>query len=163
VSALMHEYLQMMGIVAAILINAVIGFLMDYRAQVSLQKLAQLAAPTARVRRSGKDHKVKVQELVRGDIVLLEAGDSIPADMHLGEGASGRVSEARLPGESVPGVKAAVKAKSEDDRSLYQGTIVQAGRAVACVTNTGQYTRLGKMDTTMRSVEKLQTPLELEL
>lgn len=162
ISAFLHEFLQMIGIITAIFVNAIIGFLMDYRAQVSLQKLAQIASPTARVRRGGRDHEIDVKHLVRGDIVLLEPGDAVPADLVLLEDASLTVNESSLTGESMPICKSSIS-EVDDGTFLYHGSTVQGGRGIGCVHATGKHTRLGQLDSAIRGVQRIPTPLEVEL
>src|SRR5262249_30588100 len=83
ISAVLKEYLQTAGIIVAVFINAGIGFITEYQARISLEKLAALTEPTVRVRRQGEDHSISTPELVPGDIVILENGDRVPADLRV--------------------------------------------------------------------------------
>lgn len=161
-SLVMKEYLQTAGIAAALIINAVIGFLTEYRAQLSLQTLAKLAGAVIRVRRDGRELDLPVRELVPGDIVLLEAGNRVPADVRVLESATLSLDESPLTGESLPVWKSA-NADSQEGKIVYQGTSVQSGRAVGVVVATGNNTRMGKLGRTLQEVPAGQTPLTRSL
>ncbi len=158
ISLLMHEYLQAAGIVAALVINATIGFLTEYRAKVSLAALAKMAGAVIRVRRAGRESELAVTELVRGDIILLESGTRVPADLRLIESAAFSIDESALTGESVAVFKDA-DAFNTDDRLASQGTCVVSGRAVGVVIATGDRTKMGKLGAILHDVQLAETPL----
>src|SRR5579883_2103444 len=129
ISAFMKEYLQTFGILAALVTNAAIGFFTEYRAKISLNALSQMAGATIRVRRGGSEIDLPVRELVRGDIVLLEAGVRVPADLRLLDSASFSVDESPLTGESIPVWKTSNPSDSDPHESsiAFQGTGVLSG------------------------------------
>ncbi|HEY9758189.1 MAG TPA: cation-translocating P-type ATPase [Oculatellaceae cyanobacterium] len=161
ISAFMQEYLQTAGIVIALLINAVIGFFTEYRAKVSLQALSRMTGATTRVRRDGREVDLPVRELVRGDIVLLDAGVRVPADLRLIESASFSVDEAPLTGESLPVWKTASPSQVDrlNDALAFQGTCVLSGRALCLVIATGCNTRIGKLGVLLKETVSGETPL----
>jgi P-type Ca2+ transporter type 2C len=165
ISAAMQDYLQTAGIAAAIVINAAVGFLTEYQAKVSLKNLSKLSGATARVKRNGGEVNLDVSEIVRGDIVILDAGASVPADLELIESASLNVDESVLTGESVSVPKQRISAGDEQDSAarLFQGTTVTSGRALALVTHTGRNTRLGKLGVLLNQLASGKTPLERQL
>ncbi len=164
ISYFLQEYLQTVGIVAAIFINAAIGFLTEYEARVSLEHLARLTGSTARTRRGGKELDLPVTDLVRGDIVLLESGDRIPADLRIVHQSSLSVDESILTGESNTVAKANPHlTKQAEEGLLFQGTNIANGKAVGLVIKTGRHTRLGNLSTTLSSIDAADTPLEQSL
>lgn len=162
ISLLMREYLQTSGIVVALIINAAIGFLTEYRARLSLQGLAKLAGAVIRVRRDGGEIELPVSDLVRGDIVLLEPGNRVPADMRILDSASLSVDESPLTGESVPIWKAS-GADEIENRFVFQGTSIQSGRGLTVVTATGAHTRMGKLGRMLQEIVTGDTPLTKSL
>ncbi|MHB1340693.1 MAG: calcium-translocating P-type ATPase, PMCA-type [Coriobacteriia bacterium] len=169
ISALEHQILEAIAITAILLLNGVLGFVQEYRAEQALEALKQLSAPTATVIRDGAEQEIAAQALVPGDIVLLEAGDKIPADGRLLEDAALRVEEASLTGESRPATKHA-KAECDLECSLgdrttmvFAGTAVAVGRGRYVVTNTGQTTQMGHIAELLAAQEDEKTPLQHEL
>ncbi len=162
ISFAMKEYLQTAGILVALVINAVIGFLTEYRAKVSLNSLAKLAGATARVRRGGGDIELPVTELVYGDIVILEAGNRAPADLSILESAAFSLDQSQLTGESVPVWKSA-EAEDLEERLVYQGSSVLGGRAICVVVATGAKTKMGKLGLILQEVISGETPLTKSL
>ncbi len=153
-------------IFAVILLNVVMGTVQESRAEAALEALKKLSAPGANVLRGGTAHTVKSSEVVTGDIVLLAAGDFVPADMRLISSASLRVDESMLTGESVPAEKSA-EAALEDETPLaerinmaYSGTSVVYGRAVGVVTATGMDTEIGKIADALQGAAESETPLQ---
>ncbi|MFZ5816708.1 MAG: cation-translocating P-type ATPase [Bacillota bacterium] len=169
ISAGMGETADAITIVVIVIINAVLGFVQEYRAERSLEALKELAAPTARVRRGGQELTVAARELVPGDILLVEAGDRIPADARLLEVMSLEVEESALTGESLPVRKSAAWSGPSDaplgDRQnmLYMGTTATRGRGVAVVVATGMETEMGRIAGMMQEVEQEETPLQRRL
>jgi P-type Ca2+ transporter type 2C len=162
ISATLQRFEQTVAIIAAVFINAAIGFGMEYNANISLQKLVVLSRLKCRVRRDGQEHQIPATEIVPGDIVLLNAGDMVPADCQILEAAAVTVDESILTGESVPVTKSA-GTQDEDQANLLQGTVVAAGRASCLVQFTGRKTRLGSLSKTLENLESVPTPLERKL
>ncbi|MBK7836733.1 MAG: cation-transporting P-type ATPase [Candidatus Obscuribacter sp.] len=163
ISGFSHEYMQMVGILAAVVINAVIGFITEYRALVSLRALEALSGPLARIRRGGVEMELAASELVPGDLVLLDAGSRVPADMRLFQAASLAIDESILTGESVPAYKDIVPHESGMESIAHQGTVVVSGRGRGVVVATGDSTRLGKLGQKLCSISLSTTPLERNL
>lgn len=159
-------------ILAVVVINTVLGVVQESKAEKAIDALKEMAAATSRVMRGGKIQTIKSEELVAGDIVLLEAGDAIPADGRILECASLKIEEAALTGESVPSEKTAQRltAASNGDVPLgdrknmcYMGSAVVYGRGKMVVTATGMQTEMGKIAHAISSVENGQTPLQKKL
>jgi len=156
-------------IVAIVFMNAVIGFVQEYRAEAAIEALRSLAAPTASVRRDGRVLTVAAAELVPGDIVLLEAGRIVPADLRLIDCAALSVQEAVLTGESQPVEKQTAALEDADlavaDRvnMAWKGTTVATGRATGLVVATGMETELGRIAELLGAAEAGHTPLQLRL
>lgn len=165
ISAVMKEYLQTLGIVTALAINGLVGFITEFRAKVSLSALSKMTGAIVRVRRAGDEMELPVQELVRGDIVLLDAGVRVPADLCVLECASFSVDESALTGESVPVWKSANPSESDkpDSTVAFQGTAVLSGRAVCVVIETGSHTRIGKLGRLLQEMVSGETPLTRSL
>lgn len=162
ISFAMREYLQTGGIVTALIVNAAVGFLTEYRAQMSLRGLARLAGAVIRVRRDKQEVELPVRELVVGDIVLLEAGNRVPADLKILDSAALSVDESPLSGESLPVWKSAC-GESADSKIVFQGTGIQSGRALTVVIATGANTRMGKLGRMLQDVVSGETPLTKSL
>ncbi|CAN5455983.1 calcium-transporting P-type ATPase, PMR1-type [soil metagenome] len=162
ISLAMKEYLQATGIVAALIINAAIGFFTEYRAKVSLAALSKMAGAVVRVRRDGRESELPVTQLVCGDIVLLESGTRVPADLRIIESASFSIDESPLTGESVPVWKGA-ESDQVEDHFAYQGTSVVSGRAIALVVATGGRTKMGRLGALLQEVSLTETPLTKSL
>lgn len=160
-----HEALQAWGILIAVLINAGVGFFMELRAKTSLEALARLSGAKVRSRRDGLEIELPVRELVPGDIVLLEQGSRIPADLRFVESASLSIDESAMTGESVPAWKSDEWSELENEYSTmgFQGTMVVSGRAVGVVSATGGRTRLGKLGKLVSSTTSGETPLRRRL
>ncbi len=151
-------------IVAVVTVNAIVGFVQEGKAEEALNALRSLLAPSARVLRAGQRASVPVATLVPGDIVLLEAGDRVPADLRLLRARGLLVDEAILTGESVASVKteASVDAKAalgDREGMAYSGTLVAAGQGVGLVVATGSHTEIGRISSLLGSVQSLTTPL----
>lgn len=155
-------------ILAVVLVNAVIGFLQEGKAEAAMAAIRQLLAPRAAVLRDGRRVTVDAADLVPGDIVLLEAGDRIPADLRLIEARSLSAQEAILTGESVPaeksGAAVAAHAAIGDRRSmLWSGTLVTQGTARGVVVATGSETEIGRIGGLLATVDELETPLVAQM
>lgn len=169
ISGLIGEPPDAVAIVVIVILNAVIGFVQEYRAERAVAALKQLAAPSATVRRGGQVVTLPTTQLVPGDLVLLEAGNIVPADLRLVEAVQLKIEEAALTGESVPVEKDAV-ALDRDDLPLgdrvnmaYKGTLVTYGRGCGAVVATGMDTELGKIASLLRAEEEGKTPLQKRL
>ncbi len=140
-------------IVAIVFLNALLGFVQEYRTERTLEALKKMAAPKARVMREGVRCEIDAGEVVPGDVVLLESGDRIPADATAIEVVSLGCDESMLSGESVP-----VDKRKNDD--IYMGTVVSKGRGKAVVTRTGMQTEMGKIAGMLRDIKPGLTPLQ---
>lgn len=169
ISAFLGEYADAVTILAIVLINAVLGFIQEYRAEQSMEALKKLAAPTARVVRNGTVQHIPARELVPGDILSLEAGDKLAADGRLVSTHSLEIEEAALTGESLPVRKESDKQFQEDsplgDRKnmVFSGTSVTRGRGLAVVCATGMATEVGHIAKMIQSSETEETPLQRRL
>ncbi len=160
-------------ILAVVLINAILGVYQESKAEKAIEALQEMAAATSKVLRDGKITFVKSEELVVGDIVLLEAGDAVPADGRIIESASLKIEEAALTGESVPVDKFIdiinLRAGTDDvplgDRAnmVYMGSTVVYGRGVVVITATGMDTEMGKIADALVKAEEGLTPLQIKL
>lgn len=169
VSGLLGEYLDAVTIVAIIMINGILGFVQEFRAERSLRALKQLSAPTSKVMRDGKVVQIAARELVPGDVVLVESGDRIPADVRWLEVNSCSVEESALTGESLPVNKHAEPISDADvplgDRKNigFMGTMVTRGTAKGVVIRTGMDTEMGKIADLIQNTESQETPLQHRL
>ncbi len=168
VAWLTGDQVEAVAILVVLGLNALIGFVTEWQAGRALKALRQSSHTTARVRRDHREAMVDTAELVPGDVVILNAGDRVPADLRLLEATSLRAEESALTGESAPVEKAvaAVAAEAvlaERHSMLYLGTIIAAGHAVAVVTATGAQTEMGKIGHLVASVPDEATPLERRL
>ena len=151
-------------IVAVVLVNAIVGFVQEGRAEQALAALRSMLAPSARAMRDGKRVTLPVAELVPGDVVLLEAGDRVPADLRLIRARGLLIDEAVLTGESVTAQKH--EAESPPGAALgdrhgmaWSGTLVAAGQATGIVVETGTRTQIGRISTLLDNIDTLTTPL----
>ncbi|OLZ09745.1 ATPase [Sulfobacillus thermosulfidooxidans] len=169
VSFLLGEVGDAITIVAIVVMNAILGFVQEYRAEKSVETLKALTAPEARVVRGGQVDMLPAEELVPGDIIELEAGDRIPADCRLIEVHGLQTDEAPLTGESQSVSKTTEPLSRPDipvaDRRnmVYMGTTVARGRAKALVVETGMHTEMGNIANLMREAVEDQTPLQRRL
>ena len=165
ISFIVKHFIDAWVILGVLLLNAVIGFIQETRAEAAMEALIKMAAPRARVRRDGKIESLPAREIVPGDILLLETGDKVPADARLIEVSNLKVNEATLTGESVA-VDKHTKALTgevpvaERKNLVYMGTIVTYGRATALVVTTGMSTEMGKIATGIQEVKPEKTPIQ---
>jgi len=169
ISLLLHEYTDAITILIIVVLNALLGFTQEYRAEQAMAALKKMATPRVRLRRGGHVSEVSAQELVPGDVILLEAGNAIPADCRLVEEANLRVQEAVLTGESEPVEKFSRALEKPDlavaDRRnmLYMGTVATYGRGSAVVAATGMQTELGHIADMIQNTGSEPTPLQRRL
>ena len=159
-------------ILIVVIVNAVLGVYQESKAEKAIEALQAMSAATSKVLRDGKVCIVPSAELVVGDVVLLEAGDAVPADGRIIESASLQIEEAALTGESVPVYKFIdiIDLKESSDVPLgdrknmcYMGSTVTYGRGSAVITNTGMQTEMGKIADALSRAEQGQTPLQIKL
>jgi P-type Ca2+ transporter type 2C len=169
ISALLGDYVEAAAIMAIVVLNAVLGIVQERRAEEALAALKKLAAPDAQVLRDGRRVSIPSYELVPGDLVFLETGNFIPADIRLLEAVNLRIEEASLTGESLAVQKNAATVLEKNvplgDRknTAFMGTVVSYGRGRGVVTSTGMHTQLGLIATMLQSVETEETPLQRRL
>ncbi len=163
-TALLGEWIDTAVIALVVLVNGIVGFVQEGKAEEALEGIRGLLSPTARVRRGGKVLEVEADTLVPGDVVKLESGDRVPADLRLVEALNARVEEALLTGESEPVEKHTDPVEEEalpaDRRSMaFSGTLVTSGRLVGVVTATGTHTEIGRIGELVAGVQGVTTPL----
>jgi Ca2+-transporting ATPase len=170
VSGVMREWVDAVAIVLIVVLNAVLGFIQEYRAERSLAALRKLASPTSKVVRDGQVAVLRSADLVPGDLIEIEAGDHVPADARVVQHTAGfRVQEASLTGESEPVAKGSQPLESaevplaERTNMLFMGTSVVSGRGRALVVSTGMETELGRIAGMIQSVRSEETPLQRKL
>jgi magnesium-transporting ATPase (P-type) len=155
-------------ILGVVVLNGLLGFVQEGRAEKSLDSIRNMLSSEAKALRNGEAHMIPAEELVPGDIVFLESGDKIPADLRLTDVKNLRTEEAALTGESVPADKSTATASTNatvGDRvgMVYSGTLVVSGRATGVVVATGTATELGRINQLLAGVSPLETPLMLQI
>ncbi|WP_423186010.1 cation-translocating P-type ATPase [Alishewanella sp. d11] len=168
VTALLGHWLDTGVILAVVVINAIIGFIQEGKAEQALAGIRQMLSVSANVCRDGHWQQVAADTLVPGDIVKLRSGDRVPADLRLLETTELRIEESALTGESMPVSKhpqaVAVDAPLGDRTSIaFSGTLVTSGRGIAVVTAIGAATEIGQINTLLSDVQSLETPLTLQM
>ena len=169
ISAILGEVVDSAAIIAIVVLNTIMGVVQDSRAQEELAALKKMASPEAQVLRDGRRISVPARELVPGDIVFLETGNFVPADVRLIEAVNLKIEEAALTGESVPVEKNAASVLDSGatlgDRknTAFSGTVVTYGRGKGIVVSTGMHTQIGLIATMLQSVEEEETPLQKRL
>lgn len=168
-----ESFADVIIIMLVVVINAVLGVVQESKAEKAIAALQEIAAATSKVVRDGKMTPVRSEELVVGDIIILEAGDAVPADARIVECASMKIEEAALTGESVPVVKSIDTLKTSDngkdvplgDRKnmVYMGSTVVYGRGRAVVAASGMDTEMGKIADALTKAKDNETPLQLKL
>ncbi|ABX41019.1 cation-translocating P-type ATPase [Lachnoclostridium phytofermentans] len=172
-AAYAHEsFADVLIILAVVIINAILGVTQESKAEKAIEALQEMAAATSKVLRDGVIQSIKSEDLVVGDVILLEAGDAIPADARLLESASLKVEEAALTGESVPvnkKIEQLTLGKEKDiplgDRKnmVYMGSVVVYGRGTAVITANGMDTEMGKIADALANAKEGRTPLQIKL
>ncbi|MBP3427400.1 MAG: cation-translocating P-type ATPase [Clostridia bacterium] len=168
-----ESLMEVFIILVVVLLNAVLGVFQESKAEAAIEALQTMTAATCKVLRDGRQTTMHSDELVPGDVVLLEAGDSVPADGRLLESASLKIEEAALTGESVPVnkiIEALGLAPNQDEIPLgdrknmcYMGSTVVYGRGKALITKTGMETEMGKIAGALAATEEEETPLQKRL
>ena len=165
-----ESFADVIIILAVVIVNAALGVYQENKAEKAIEALREMSAASSKVMRSGKIHTVHSEDLVPGDVVLLEAGDAVPADGRIIESASLKIEEAALTGESVPVDKTAdaLTAAGEvplGDRTnmAYMGSTVVYGRGVMVVCATGMDTEMGRIADALSQAKEGQTPLQIKL
>lgn len=169
ISALLGKAEEFIAIMAIVVINAILGVVQERRAEQAIAALKKMSQPIIRVRRDGQEQTVESTDLVPGDVLMMDAGNIIPADARVLEAHNLRVQEASLTGESYPVDKTA-RALSDDNlpigdrvNMLYMGTSVAYGRGLAIVTGTGMQTELGRIADMIQSVTGDKSPLQKKM
>jgi len=169
ISFVLGEWLDGSAITAIVILNAVIGVVQENKAEQALAALKKMAAPEAKVIRDGRQVVIPGRELVPGDLVVLETGNYVPADLRLVESVNLRIDEASLTGESVPvqkqaaGVLPADASLGDRRNSAYTSTTITYGRGQGIVTGTGMDTEIGHIAEMIQSYEEEPTPLQVKL
>lgn len=169
VSGFLGEYADAITIMIIVIVNAVLGFVQEYRAERSLEALKKLTSPEARVIRNGQERKLQAAALVPGDIVLLEEGDKVPADLRLIKTSSLEIEESALTGESLPvskmeGALPGYGISPGDATNMaYLGTTVTRGRGRGVVVHTGMATEMGQIAGMIQEAAREETPLQHRL
>jgi len=168
ISVLLGEYADAVPILLIVVINAFLGFFQEYRCEKTLEKLEGMTAPTARCYRDGVLVRIPASQVVQGDVIALEAGDTVAADGYLMSAKALACDESLLTGESAAAAK--TERKNETDFSspgsaymCYMGTTVTKGTGVMCCTSTGRQTQMGKVSTMLEEISEPQTPLQKKL
>lgn len=169
ISAIVGEYIDSVVIVAIVIINAILGVVQEQKAEASIDAIKKMSSPNARVIRNGENITIPSEDVVVGDIVILEAGDYVPADVRLIEVNSLQIEESSLTGESVPSEKDLTIYEDADlgigDRSnmAFSGSVVTYGRGQGIVIATGMNTEIGHIAKMLDDVEEQLTPLQHKL
>jgi P-type Ca2+ transporter type 2C len=169
ISLFLHDIEDAVAILAIVVLNTILGFTQEYRAERAMAALKKMAVPHVRVRRGGSIMEISARELVAGDLIYLEAGNYVPADARVVESVNMRVQEAVLTGESEPVEKIAAAfsqpnmALGDQRNRVFMGTLVTYGRGMAVVTETGMRTELGRIAELIQGVVQEQTPLQRRL
>ena len=166
VTFLLAEFVDTGVILTVVILNAVIGYLQEYKAEQSVRALKQMVVPKARVMRGGKDKEINSEELVPGDIVMLASGFKVPADLRLFHTLELKVEEAMMTGESVPVDKSSASLHGDNltlgdqTNMAFMGTVVVSGRAKGIVVATGTATVLGTIAQELKDVGPVKAPIQ---
>ena len=168
ISGFVGDLADTIAILVIVLLNAGVGFAQSWRADHAIHALKQLSSPVAKVRRDGRQHSIPAHEIVPGDIVVMEAGDQVPADLRLVETAQFHSDESILTGESLPVEKHAQPVADAsplaDRRNMaYKGTLAVSGRAHGLAVATGMSTELGRIAGLLARQDDVKTPLQIKL
>ncbi|MBT3416646.1 cation-translocating P-type ATPase [Candidatus Woesearchaeota archaeon] len=168
ISTVIGEYLDSIVIFAIVVLNSSLGYYQEYKAEKALELLKKISAPNARVLRNKRIRLIPAENVVPGDIIVLETGDKIPADARLLKVTNLKVNESTLTGESNPISKSInsiqeTKIIADQKNMAFAGTIVSYGRALAVVTCTGNKTQFGRIALSLKEIKEKETPLQKKL
>lgn len=169
ISGALGELTDTIAILVIVILNAIIGFVQEFRAEKAMEMLRKMAAQFALVRRDDNATSIPASQLVPGDIVILEAGQIVPADLRLIESVNLKIEEAALTGESIPVEKNTLTLEEEktsigDRKNMaYKGTVISYGRGSGVVVDTGMKTELGKVASMLQEEQEVKTPLQKRL
>lgn len=163
-----HEYTDTIVILFVVFINAIVGFIQEEKAALILRDLKKYETSTCKVKRSNKIIVINTKELVPGDIIYLESGETVPADIRILSCESLKVDESTLTGESVPVQKSANVLKEnlilqEQKNMLFLGTSITNGKCTGIVISTGKNTEIGKIALSLNEIDRIETPLQLKI
>jgi len=158
---------EFFGIISIVLLSVILGFVQEYRAEKAMEALKKISAPFAKVIRDDMEQNIPSKKIVLGDIIILDEGDIIPADLRIIESQSIQIDESSLTGESMPVKKTTAELKgvlsiTEQENMAFMGTIVTYGKGIGIVVNTGMKTEFGKIAHSIQSIEEQQTPLQIK-
>lgn len=169
ISAILGDWIEALAILAIVVLNAIMGYVQETKAEEAMAALKQMAVPFVRVKRSGSVEEISSLDVVPGDRILIETGNVAPADGRLSDASNLRVDESMLTGESEPVTKDAwvvlesPRALAERRNMVYSGTTITAGRGEVIATATGMDSELGKIASLIQGVEEGRTPLQERL
>ena len=163
-----HEYTDTIVILFVVFINAIVGFIQEEKATLVLRDLKKYETSTCKVKRDDKIIVINTKELVPGDIIYLESGETIPADIRILSCESLKVDESALTGESVPVQKSSDVLKNnlilqEQKNMLFLGTSITNGKSTGIVVSTGKNTEIGKIALSLNEIDRIETPLQLKI
>ena len=163
-----HEYTDTIVILFVVFINAIVGFIQEEKASLILKDLKKYETSTCKVKRDDKIIVINTKELVPGDIIYLESGETIPADIRILSCESLKVDESALTGESVPVQKSSDVLKNnlilqEQKNMLFLGTSITNGKSTGIVVSTGKNTEIGKIALSLNEIDRIETPLQLKI
>jgi len=159
VSAVLGEYADAVTIMIIVILNALLGFIQEYKAERSLEALQNLSAPMAKILCDKEVRSVPAEELVLGDIVFIKAGDRVPADLRIFNSSSLELEESPLTGETVP----VPKFENGEDCFAYMGCLVTRGQSMGIIIATGMDTKMGMIADMIKEAEQPPTPLQQRL
>ena len=163
-----HEYTDTIVILFVVFINAIVGFIQEEKAALVLRDLKKYETSTCKVKRDDKIIVINTKELVPGDIIYLESGETVPADIRILSCESLKVDESALTGESVPVQKSSDVLKNnlilqEQKNMLFLGTSITNGKSTGIVVSTGKNTEIGKIALSLNEIDRIETPLQLKI
>ena len=163
-----HEYTDTIVILFVVFINAIVGFIQEEKATLVLKDLKKYENSTCKVKRDDKIIVINTKELVPGDIIYLESGETVPADIRILSCESLKVDESALTGESVPVQKSSDVLKNnlilqEQKNMLFLGTSITNGKSTGIVVSTGKNTEIGKIALSLNEIDRIETPLQLKI
>ena len=163
-----HEYTDTIVILFVVFINAIVGFIQEEKAALILRDLKKYETSTCKVKRNDKIIVINTKELVPGDIIYLESGETVPADIRILSCESLKVDESALTGESVPVQKCDDVLKEnliiqEQKNMLFLGTSITNGKCIGIVISTGKNTEIGKIALSLNKIDRIETPLQLKI